>query len=77
MNADTIIQEMEALLSINIKTSERVGHATLSLITVARAKMLLQDIKAYKKEKEKSKSKHLKREEAVFSYLDKKLLESF
>ena len=64
MNADTIIQDVEALLSINVKTSERLGLSTLALITVPRAKMMLRDIRLYKKAKERSKSKHITKEPA-------------
>jgi len=64
MNAEIIMQEMEALLSINIKMSDRLGLETLSLITVPRARMLLNEIKAYRKEKSKAKSKHIRKEPA-------------
>jgi hypothetical protein len=64
MKAETIIQEVEALLYANIKLAERMGSNTLSLISLPRAKMIMHDIKAFKSARAKVNSKHLKREPA-------------
>jgi hypothetical protein len=61
MKAESIIQELEALISAQIKTSNRHGLPTIQ-ITTPRAKMLMHDILAYKKEKSKVASKHIKKE---------------
>jgi hypothetical protein len=63
MKADSIIQELEALISATLKMSDRHGLPTIQ-ITTPRARMLMADIKSYKKEKSKSASKHIKKEPA-------------
>ena len=63
MKADSIIQELEALISANLKMATRHNLETIQ-ITTPRARMLMHDILAYKKEKSKAASKHIKREPA-------------
>ena len=68
MKADSIIQELEALISANLKMATRHNLETIQ-ITTPRARMLMHDILAYKKEKSSAASKHIKREPA---WLDEK-----
>ena len=63
MKADSIIQEVEALISANLKMATRHNLETIQ-ITTPRARMLMLNILAYKKEKSKAASKHIKREPA-------------
>jgi hypothetical protein len=63
MKADSIIQELEALISANLKMATRHNLATIQ-ITTPRARMLMQDILAYKKERSKATSKHMRKEPA-------------
>jgi hypothetical protein len=63
MKADSIIQELEALISANLKMATRHNLETIQ-ITTPRARMLMLNILAYKKEKSKAASKHIKREPA-------------
>jgi hypothetical protein len=68
MNADTIIQQIEALFSANIKMADRHNLETIQ-VTTPRAKTIMQDILFYKNEKSKANSKHIKKEPA---WLDEK-----
>jgi vacuolar-type H+-ATPase subunit H len=68
MNADSIIQELEALISARLKIASRHNLETIE-ITTPRARMLMHDILAYKKEKSRTASKHVKKEPA---WLDEK-----
>jgi methionine synthase II (cobalamin-independent) len=63
MKAESIIEELEALISAQIKTSNRHGLPTIQ-ITTPRARMLMNDIQSYKKAKTKVMSKHIKKEPA-------------
>ena len=63
MKADSIIQELEALISANLKMATRHNLETIQ-ITTPRARMLMLNILAYKKEKSKAASKHIKNEPA-------------
>jgi hypothetical protein len=63
MKADSIIQELEALISASLKMSTRHELATIQ-ITTPRARMLMNDILAYKKERSKAASKHIRKEPA-------------
>ena len=60
---ENIIQEMEALLSITIKMSDRQGLDQV-LFSLPRAKMLLSEIKTLRKQNVKALSKHMKKEPA-------------
>ena len=60
MKADSIIQQLEALISANLKMATRHNLETIQ-ITTPRARMLMHDILAYKREKSSSGSKHIKR----------------
>ena len=68
MKAESIIEELEALISAQIKTSTRHSLPTIQ-ITTPRARMLMNDILSYKKAKTKVASKHIKKEPA---WLDEK-----
>jgi hypothetical protein len=63
MKADSIIQQLEALISANLKMATRHNLETIQ-ITTPRARMLMLDILEYKKEKSKAASKHIKKEPA-------------
>ena len=60
---ETIIQEMEARLSITIKMSDRQGLNEI-FFSLPRAKMLLGEIKSLRKQNSKATSKHMKKEPA-------------
>ena len=68
MKADSIIQELEGLISARLKIASRHNMETIE-ITTPRARMLMHDILAYKKEKSRTASKHVKKEPA---WLDEK-----
>jgi hypothetical protein len=76
MKNASIINEIEDLLKFEMKLANRIGNKTLQ-ITVPRAKLLLDSIRDYKSQIEKSKSKHITKDPAWFDMLDKKLLENF
>jgi hypothetical protein len=63
MKADSIIQELEALISARLKIASRHNMETIE-ITTPRARMLMHDILAYKREKSRIASKHVKKEPA-------------
>ena len=63
MKADSIIQEVEALISAHLKMATRHELPTIQIST-ARARMLMLDILSYKKEKSRAVSKHMKKEPA-------------
>lgn len=63
MKADSIIQELEALISARLKMATRHELSTIE-ITTPRARMLMNDILAYKKERSRVNSKHIKKEPA-------------
>ena len=63
MKADTIIQEIEALISANLKMANRHNLETIH-ITTPRARMIMHDILEYKKERSRSMSKHIRKEPA-------------
>ena len=60
---ETIIQEMEALLSISVKMSDRQGLDQI-FVSLPRARMLLGEIKSLRKQNAKALSKHIKKEPA-------------
>jgi vacuolar-type H+-ATPase subunit H len=68
MKADSIIQELEALISARLKIASRHNLETIE-ITTPRARMLMHDILAYKREKSRTASKHVRKEPA---WLDEK-----
>jgi len=68
MKADSIIQELEALISARLKMATRHNLDSIH-ITTPRARMLMLDILAYKKERSKAASKHIRKEPA---WLDEK-----
>ena len=60
---ENVIQQMEALLSISIKMSDRQCLDQV-LFSLPRAKMLLSEIKTLRKQNIKVLSKHMKKEPA-------------
>jgi vacuolar-type H+-ATPase subunit H len=63
MKADSIIQEVEALISAHLKMATRHNLETIQ-ITTPRARMLMNDILAYKRERSRTASKHIRKEPA-------------
>jgi vacuolar-type H+-ATPase subunit H len=63
MKADSIIQEVEALISAHLKMATRHNLENIQ-ITTPRARMLMNDILEYKKERSRSVSKHIRKEPA-------------
>jgi hypothetical protein len=63
MKADSIIQQLEALISANLKMATRHGLETIQ-ITTPRARMIMDDIRAYKAANIKAVSKHIRKEPA-------------
>ena len=68
MNIQTahLLSNLEALFTSQIKIAEARGLDTLPMITAARARTLLMEIRAAKHEAKRS-----KRDPAYFSHLDK------
>jgi hypothetical protein len=63
MKADSIIQELEALISAHLKMATRHELPEIK-ISSARARMLMNDILAYKRERSRTASKHIRKEPA-------------
>ena len=69
MNYSSLIQEMEALLSVNLKMADRHDLDSIS-ISKARARQFLLNIRSIKKEASRSMSKHIRKEPAWLSNPD-------
>jgi hypothetical protein len=69
MNYSSLIQEMEALLSVNLKMADRHDLDSISIST-ARARQFLLNIRSIKKEASRSMSKHIRKEPAWLSNPD-------
>lgn len=66
MNAETLLDELEAMFKSNVKYAERIGLDHIPFFTVARAKTILQQIKDHK-----SKNKKVLKNYSYESKLDK------